>query len=137
MEPTHNQVNQEPGVLPAPMPEMAPNVLPQPEQALSTPEQGSAPAEQQPLAPQQALLPAVPQPAVPSPVAAPLTDVTTPGGMPHMADDTDLIEKEWVVKAKQIVSQTKQDPYVQSKELGKVRAEYIKKRYNKDVKLPE
>ncbi len=57
--------------------------------------------------------------------------------MPSMADDADLIEKEWVAKAKQIINQTKEDPYTQSKELGKVRVEYIKKRYNKDMKLPE
>ena len=32
-------------------------------------------------------------------------------GSPQMADDADLIEKEWVIKAKEIVERTKHDPY--------------------------
>ena len=50
------------------------------------------------------------------------------------AEDIDLIEKEWVAKAKSIVAQTHGDPYVQNKEINKIKAEYIKKRYNKDIK---
>lgn len=53
------------------------------------------------------------------------------------AEDSDLIEKEWVAKAKQIVERTKDDPYVQNKEISKVKAEYIKRRYNKDLKLSD
>lgn len=53
--------------------------------------------------------------------------------MPTIADDTDLIEKEWVDKAKQIVEQTKNDPYVQNQEMNKLKTDYIKKRYNKDM----
>lgn len=56
---------------------------------------------------------------------------------PQIADDTDLIEKEWVEKAKSIVEQTKHDPYLQNKEMGVMKADYLKKRYNKDVKLSE
>jgi hypothetical protein len=56
---------------------------------------------------------------------------------PAIADDVDLIEKEWVEKAKAIVSQTKEDPYKQNKEISKMKADYIKKRYNKDVHLSE
>ncbi len=56
---------------------------------------------------------------------------------PAIADDTDLIEKEWVSKAKQIVEQTKADPHVQNNEMNKVRVDYLKKRYNKEVKLIE
>ncbi|MDQ2973622.1 MAG: hypothetical protein M3Q79_04035 [bacterium] len=51
------------------------------------------------------------------------------------ADDIDLIEKQWVLKAKNVVTATMGDPYKQNKELNKVRADYIKKRYNKDIKL--
>ncbi len=51
------------------------------------------------------------------------------------ADDVDLIEKEWVEKAKSIATQTQGDPYRQVQELNKIRADYIKKRYNKDMKL--
>ncbi len=59
---------------------------------------------------------------------------TSPTWMPQIADDTDLIEKEWVDKAKEIVAQTAHDPHLQNKEINKVRAEYLKKRYNKDLK---
>ena len=54
---------------------------------------------------------------------------------PAIADDIDLIEKEWVNKAKQIVEDTKHDPYNQNKEIVRLRADYMKKRYNKDIKL--
>jgi hypothetical protein len=56
-------------------------------------------------------------------------------GIPITADDIDLIEKQWVSKAKEIVEKTSQDPYLQSKEMNKFKAEYVKKRYNKDVKV--
>ena len=54
-----------------------------------------------------------------------------------IADDTDLIEKEWVIRAKAIVLQTKDDPHTQNKEMNKVKADYLKKRYNKDLKISE
>ncbi len=53
------------------------------------------------------------------------------------ADDLDLIEKEWVQKAKEIVESTQNDPHIQSDELSKVKADYIKKRYGRDVKVRE
>ncbi len=55
--------------------------------------------------------------------------------LPAIADDADLIEKEWVVKAKEIIGQTRHDPYMQNKEISKVKADYLKKRYNKDLKV--
>jgi len=68
-----------------------------------------------------------------SPTAAPQT--ASDDAAPMIADDTDLIEKEWVEKAKQLVDKTKNDPYNQNKEISKFKANYIKKRYNKDVQL--
>ena len=56
---------------------------------------------------------------------------------PAVADDNDLIEKEWVNKAKEIVEKTKEDPYTQSKELTKFKSDYMLKRYNKELKLSE
>lgn len=84
----------------------------------------------------------VPAPLLP-PIAVPMADpAAIPSalpaadqGLPQIADDNDLIEKEWVVKAKEIVQRTKHDPYVQTQEMGKVRADYLKKRYNKDIKV--
>ena len=54
---------------------------------------------------------------------------------PSIADDVDLIEKEWVNKARQIVERSKADPYVQNKELNIFKADYMKKRYGKDIKV--
>ncbi len=62
---------------------------------------------------------------------------STIASLPAEAADTDVIEKEWVVKAKQVVSETRGDPYKQVRELNKLRADYMKKRYNKDIKLPD
>lgn len=55
--------------------------------------------------------------------------------IPEEANDIDLIEKEWVLKAKQIVQHTYEDPYAQQAEISKMKADYMKKRYNKDVKI--
>lgn len=52
---------------------------------------------------------------------------------PAIADDIDLIEKEWVVKAKEVVDKTKDNPYLQNKAISEMKADYIKKRYNKDL----
>lgn len=68
------------------------------------------------------------------------TDVTQNGlavGMPLIADDVDVIEKEWVDKAKKIVNSTKSDPREQEKEVNKLQADYLLKRYNKQIKLTE
>lgn len=56
---------------------------------------------------------------------------------PLIADDVDVIEKEWVDKAKKIVNATKEDPFQQEKEVSKLQADYLMKRYNKQLKLPE
>lgn len=64
--------------------------------------------------------------------AATASDLAVP-----IAEDVDLIEKEWVTRAKNIVAQTRSNPNEQSKELGKVKATYIKSRYGKDMKVGE
>lgn len=94
---------------------------------------------------QAAALPPLPpvQPASPAQSAAPVAppdpsqgQASQPGvALPPIADDTDLIEKEWVDRAKHIVEQTKHDPYQQNKEITKAKADYLRKRYNKDIKL--
>ena len=68
--------------------------------------------------------------------AATITRVTDVNA-PEIADDIDLIEKEWVKKAKDIVDSTQGDPYEQNNQMNKMKVEYIKKRYNKDIKLKE
>lgn len=86
--------------------------------------------------PVQSSIPADSQ-MVPAPSAGLQPTAVTSNGMPAIADDTDLIEKEWVEKAKEIVARTKDDPYLQNKEMNKIKADYIKKRYDKDVKVSE
>lgn len=56
---------------------------------------------------------------------------------PVQADDTDKIEPEWVNKAKSVVEKTKHDPYMQEREVSRLQADYLKKRYGKDIKLQE
>jgi cell division septation protein DedD len=51
-------------------------------------------------------------------------------------EDTDTdFDEEWVAKAREVVARTYNDPYLQSQELGKLKAQYIKLRYNKDIKV--
>jgi hypothetical protein len=58
---------------------------------------------------------------------APLNDA------PLVANDDDLIEKEWVEKAKRIISETKEDPYRREMEVGQLQADYLRKRYGKEI----
>lgn len=62
--------------------------------------------------------------------------VTVQSTNPQIADDVDVIEKEWVMKAKEIVSKTKDDPHAQSNQMMVFRHDYMKKRYGKEIKLP-
>ena len=55
---------------------------------------------------------------------------------PDLANDVDVIEKEWVDKAKQIVKETVDDPYKQNHNVSMLKADYMKKRYGKDIKVP-
>lgn len=63
------------------------------------------------------------------------TDNTT-HPTPAVAADDDVIEKEWVNKAKKIVNQTKGDPHAKEREVTKLQADYIQKRYGKQIKIP-
>lgn len=53
------------------------------------------------------------------------------------AAEADRIEKQWVERAKVIVNQTQDDPHRQKTEMSKVKADYIKKRYNKTVQVDD
>jgi hypothetical protein len=66
------------------------------------------------------------------------TNATPGGATPAVADDVDVIEKEWVEKAKDIVSKTRHNPYLQSVGLTNIKYDYMHKRYGKEIKkLPE
>lgn len=53
---------------------------------------------------------------------------------PLVADDVDVIEKEWIDRAKQIVNETRDDPYAQEQKVSVLQSDYLKKRYGKDIK---
>ena len=75
------------------------------------------------------------QGAIGTSVGATMTSATTMLDVPAVAEDLDLIEKEWVRKAKEIVAATLGDPYSQNRQINEMKVDYIKKRYNKDIKL--
>ena len=52
---------------------------------------------------------------------------------PAVAVDGDVIEKEWITKAKQIVSKTADDPYKQQDEVSKLMTDYIFKRFGRKI----
>jgi len=74
-------------------------------------------------------------PAAPiAPVAIPTTPVITSANSgPAVAGDEDVIEKEWVDKAKKIIDETKDDPYARTNRINELQVDYLHKRYNKDL----
>jgi hypothetical protein len=75
------------------------------------------------------IMPAAPAPASPSVTS----QSASQDGLPLVAADEDLIEKEWVDKAKKIIEVTKDDPYRREQEVGKLQADYLRKRYGKEL----
>ena len=71
-------------------------------------------------------------PPLPVPVPAPAKQVTDNAG-PTIASDDDLIEREWVDKAKKIISETQNDPYRREQEVTKLQVDYLRKRYGKEL----
>jgi hypothetical protein len=82
---------------------------------------------------------AMPKQSVPNDdMNAPTQGISTQGDDPQQSDNrTNDLDQEWVNKAKDIVEKTKGDPFMQSRELSKVKAEYLKSRYNKHISLGE
>lgn len=70
------------------------------------------------------------------PVIGTTDDTTTDTAVsatPLIANDDDLIEKEWVDQAKKIIVQTKDDPYRREQEVNKLQADYLRKRYGREL----
>lgn len=53
---------------------------------------------------------------------------------PLQAADVDVIEAEWVKKAEEAVAANRDDPRAEEDAVGAVQIEYLKQRYNLDVK---
>lgn len=69
-----------------------------------------------------------------APVQAPAdTTQASASASPMVAADEDLIEKEWVDKAKDIITQTKDDPHARTAQVNALQRDYLQKRYGKVV----
>ena len=66
-------------------------------------------------------------------MAVPPQAAVTP--LPMNAGDSDAIESEWVDAIKQTVATYKDDPYKLAVAISQLRADYLKKRYNKEIKV--
>ena len=88
--------------------------------------------EMMPMVPQQSLtLPALPTTVIAAPQPDPDTTVTA------TAADEDLIEKDWVIKLKQIIKDTKDDPYQREQQVSALQRDYIYKRYGRKIGATE
>jgi len=82
-------------------------------------------------------------PPVQTTTALPIDDKPTQNSQtsglitPSVASDDDLIEKEWVDRAKKIVVYTHDDPYKREQEVSKLQSDYIKKRYGRELGVSE
>jgi hypothetical protein len=79
--------------------------------------------------------PVLPTPVLPTTVPqAPVSDATVAqDDTPLVAADEDLIEKEWVDKAKKIILETRDDPYAREAAVTQLQADYLRKRYGKEL----
>ena len=110
--------------------------LPQPSFNVDQASSGMPQAPQQP-APQVAPGPVV-QPMPSSPTLNSAAPVPQVQDMPTVQnDDENAIDQEWTNKAREIVEKNRTDPYLLSKEISKIKSQYIKIRYNKDIKTVE
>lgn len=78
-----------------------------------------------------------PNPVQPQPIGASQASDDDDSQSPAMADDNDVIEKEWVDKAKTIVARTQGDPHAKSSQLTFLKKDYMNKRYGKEIKVPD
>lgn len=131
-EKPHVDLSQE---LPAPVSQAGPDAFHEQQSSQRIETNTSSPSVQYPsvVQPQssQQQSSAAPPPGPQPTQASAIGQVATP----HIADDENLIEKEWVESAKRIIAQTKQDPHARSDGLNTVKKDYKKKRYNIDTEL--
>jgi hypothetical protein len=109
-----------------------------PESQAAAPEVAPATGVAQPATSLPAAQPATMLSAMPADSGSNIASAQSNGGGSAAAtitDDNDKVEKEWVDKVRRIIEQTKYDPYRQSEELTVVKADYMKQRYNKIIKV--
>lgn len=98
-------------------------------------EVATAPATSSPSLAQQ--VPSVPASTVVADPAATQGATSAAAAAASVDDSGDALDEEWINKAKAIVERTKSDPYQESQELGRVKADYLRIRYNKHIKVAE
>jgi len=105
----------------------------------SSPERAEPTPEGNPERVGQAVPAVSPPGALPIPVVLPATQTvddatsTSSDDNPAVAADEDLIEKEWVDKAKKVIAETRDDPHKREQAVGKLQSDYLKKRYGKEL----
>ena len=109
---------------------MSPNSAPETQSLPSLPETSQLPAT-----PPTTTITATPPPITLPPAHTIAAQPTVHSATPAVANDLDLIEKEWVDKAKAIVASTRTDPHAQNDQMNHFKADYMKKRYGKDIKI--
>lgn len=95
------------------------------EQSMKQVDRDNTPPVAQPVTPV-----VIPTPPLPSALGSVPADDTAG---PTIASDDDLIEKEWVDKAKKIISETQNDPYLREQQVTKLQSDYLRKRYGKEL----
>ncbi|OYX39842.1 hypothetical protein B7Z00_00275 [Candidatus Saccharibacteria bacterium 32-50-10] len=105
-----------------------PEKMPNPERPSSVEQMPRASHTVPTIAAPNVALPQVPAPSDTSaPANSPVVD------LPAIAADDDLIEKEWVDKAKKVIALTKGNPYEQARAIAALQADYLKKRHNREI----
>lgn len=109
------------------------------EEYTSASEQAAEKPKSPESSPSRQSAPPVPLSPIPATIGTPASVTPADDGVRPIvasppAKDVDRIEKVWVDKAKTIVAQTRDDPFLQNNEMSKVKAAYIEKRFNKKLK---
>ena len=73
------------------------------------------------------------QPLVAMPQAPPAGQPAAAPATPLVAADEDLIEKEWVERAKSIIQQTKDDPHARTQQVNELQRGYLEKRFGRVI----
>lgn len=77
----------------------------------------------------------------PTPIGVPQAEAiayATPPQNNNMDESKETaLDTEWVIRAKEIATQLSADPYEQSRQLSTLKAQFIKARYNRDVRTVE
>ncbi len=107
-------------------------VLPTPERGIETGVESRERALEPVIEPSVVALPTMLPTPVPGDEPVTATQVAV-GNAPLAANDDDLIEKEWVERAKKIVADTREDPYLREQAVNQLQRDYLMKRYGREM----